>query len=691
MRNQIAMQQLKGVRGGVSARGHVMVAVTALALIGVSMSGGCRLFNKKNKPQVRARTVTPSVVRDVPDVLRGTIGAEASISGVQPLLVSGIGFVVGLNGTGGLPMPEEYAATIEREMSLNGISIANDVDGPLKGRTPRQLISDTNTAVVIVQGAVPPGAREGSSFDVFVRAVNATSLEGGKLWTTELRPGPPSNFGGPQTLRIGEAKGPIFINPFANPGDEFSTVTRDVGRILDGGIVTEDMQVEILLDNPSHDRARRIASAINSRFPERPGDGEPAARGKNDTRIRVTIPRRYQDRPDEFLALIEHLQIDRSYPEVHARRYAGEMRNQPYLANDLGWCLEALGERAKPFVRELYDFPEAAPRLAALRAGVGLDDPRAAPYLIELAESGPSILRLDAIELLARLDAGPRIDESLKGLMASKELTIRVAAYEALVDRAIRDQKRRLLAMVEGETGPGGVHLTRSGLDALAQMSLPQGTIQGVSRELVAGKFFLDRAPYGDPMLYVTQQGEPRIVLFGDVVEMQRPLLVSAWGNRLMLASDSESDPIRLYYRDLRSGRVVTQQVDGRLDKLLELMAHDQTADDPRPGLGLSYAECVGALHQLFEDKAVAATFTTERNKLIADLIRSTKQEEITLRPERAGEEAELVVFDSPRVSDGDKPRTTARREGLLVPLTPPPAEEEKKDAKDGSGGAGGE
>ncbi len=680
------MQRL-GVSGGVSSRGRVVAVALVGALVATSVLSGCRAWRNRNKPAPRPRAVTPTVVRDVPDVLRGTIGAEASLSGVQPTLVSGIGFVVGLNGTGGLPMPEEYAATIEREMSLNGISLTNDIDGPLKGKSPRQLVSDPNTAVVIVQGAVPPGARAGTSFDVVVRAVNATSLEGGKLWTTELRPGPPSVFGGAKTLRIGESKGPIFLNPFSIPGDEFSSVTRDVGRILDGGIVTEDLLVEILLDNPSHDRARRIASAINSRFPQRPGDSEPVARGKDDTRIRITIPRRFHDRPDEFLALVEHLQIDRSYPEVHARRYAAEMRNQPYLANDLGWCLEALGERAKPFVRELYDFPEAAPRLAALRAGVGLGDPRTAAYLSELATSGPEILRLDAIRLLSRLDAGPRVDQTLKNLMAENEFTVRVAAYEALVDRAVRSQKRRLLAMVEGETGPGGVHLTRAGLDAIAQMSLPQGTIEGVSRELVAGKFFLDRAPVGEPMVYVTQQGEPRIVLFGQGVRLERPLVVSAWNNRLMLASDGETDPIRLYFRDLRTGRVVTQEVDPSIEKLLALMAHDQTADDPRPGLGLSYAECVGALHQLFEHNAVAAAFSTEQNRLIAELTRSAQQEEITVRPERPGEEAELIVFDSPRVSDGDRPRA-ARREGLLVPLTAPPTEE---GAEEPGGGPGGE
>lgn len=651
--------------------------VIALALCGVVFASACA---RNRKPPPRARAVAPAIDRDIPGSLRGTIGSESTVRGVAPMLVSGIGFVVGLDGTGGLPMPEEYAATIEREMGLQGIGRANDFEGtPLQGKSPRQLINDPNTAVVIVQAAIPPGARTGTSFDVYIRAVNATSLEGGRLWTTKLRPGAPTAFGSDTTLVAADAKGPIFINPFADPGSTTDSVSRDIGRILDGGVVSEDLVIELLLDNPSHERARRITSAINSRFPERTGDQGAIARGRNDQIVQVRVPRRFEERPGEFLQLVQHLQIDRTYPELYARRYAQTMQSQPYLANDMGWCLEAIGQQAKPFLRDLYEHPEAAPRLAALRAGVGLGDARAAPFLKEIAVSGPDTLRAEAIELLSRLDAGPSVDETLKGLLASNELTIRIAAYEALVSRAVSAQRRRLMQMVDGQTGPGGFQLTRTNLDAMARMSLPRGTIQGVSRELVAGKFFLDRVPGGDPLVYVTQQGEPRIVLFGSRINLTKPSLVTAWENRLMLSADSQSDPIRMYYRDRRSGRVIVQEAEEELDQLIRMFARDQSPSDPRTGLGLTYAETVGALYNMYNDGGYDAAFSTERDRLLADLIRSSKAEEITVRPATPGGEERLVVFDSPRLqTPSEQQRSAPKRNGLLVPLTPPPSEDDE-------------
>src|SRR5690606_8363589 len=117
--------------------------------------------------------------------LRGTIGAECSVNGIQPTLVSGLGFVVGLNGTGGLALDAAVAATMERELGLRGISRGgNGTSGTaIDGLSPRELLRDPNTAVVTVFAAIPPGAPKGATFDVYVRALNATSLEGGTLWT----------------------------------------------------------------------------------------------------------------------------------------------------------------------------------------------------------------------------------------------------------------------------------------------------------------------------------------------------------------------------------------------------------------------------------------------------------------------------------------------------------------------------
>jgi len=153
---------------------------------------------------------------DAPDALRGTLLTQVTFNGVEPSLVGGIGFVVGLAGTGGEPLDERVAATLERQMGLMGVGETGAWEGtPLEGVSPRQLLSDPNTAAVVVTAAIPPGAPEGREFDVFVRALNASSLEGGRLWTTELRIGPPRTFGETTRRLIGEAKGDIFINPFA--------------------------------------------------------------------------------------------------------------------------------------------------------------------------------------------------------------------------------------------------------------------------------------------------------------------------------------------------------------------------------------------------------------------------------------------------------------------------------------------
>jgi len=95
-------------------------SVPVLALLAsLSLLGACSASEPKPKP--KARTVAP-VVRDVPTALRGTIGSECSVNGIQPVLVSGLGFVVGLNGTGGMALDASVSATMERELGLRGIS-----------------------------------------------------------------------------------------------------------------------------------------------------------------------------------------------------------------------------------------------------------------------------------------------------------------------------------------------------------------------------------------------------------------------------------------------------------------------------------------------------------------------------------------------------------------------------------------
>jgi hypothetical protein len=72
-------------------------------------------------------------------------------------------------------------------------------------------------------------------------------------------------------------------------------------------------------------------------------------------------------------------------------------------------------------------------------------------------------------------------------------------------------------------------------------MNLPAGTIQSVSRVPMYGKFLLDRVPVGDPLIYVTQQGARGSCCSASGSKIEKPSFVSAWSDRLMLVSESET------------------------------------------------------------------------------------------------------------------------------------------------------
>lgn len=655
----------------------------ALCVVALSLAPGCSGGSPEKKRAVRA----PVAPRDIPSALRGIIASQATITGLEPTRISGLGFVVGVNGTGGGTLNDRVMFHMERELGLKGVGSGAFDGTPFEGMSPRRILQSKETAVVVVEALVPPGAPEGARFDVFVTALNSTSLEGGRLYTTELRVGPAMAFGGPQTTKVAEAHGNIFINPFAEPGETDSVVTRTSGRILNGGVVTDSRKVRILLDNPSHSRVRQIVSAINSRFPERPGDAGPIARGRNDREIEVDVPKAYLDNSGEFVQVLAHVQVDQSMPQVYAKRYVDALRAEPYLADDLAWSLHALGEPALPFLRELYDDPELLPRLAALRTGARLGDARVAPHLIELAESGADATRTDAIELLGRVDAGPKVDQALKELLSERSMPIRVAAYGALAKRAERSQFRSLVQYEQYRDAPIGMRPSAVELKREAAASLPAGTIFAVSRVPMYNKFFLDRVPAGDPMIYVTQQGIPRIVLFGESLDISAPAFVDAWSDRLMVVSDSESEDPRLMYRAV-PGRAVRLDVaqysptyqttlDRSVPDLIDFLSREWTPEQPMVGLGLTYSETVGALHEMYKAGAINAAFATERDKLLADLLASIKGQEVEVRPETPSDKAELVVFDKPELTP-QKP-TGERPAGLLEPIEPKTTDKKKK------------
>ena len=608
----------------------LLLPIAALALSGC---GGPVKEAKRVDPP-------PSVVRDVPQPLRGTIGAEASFRGIDATLVSGLGIVVGLNGTGGADnLDQTVQATMEREAARNGIgrgAVSANIPG-FESMTPSEFIRSKNVAVVIVEARVAPGSPDGSPFDVFVRTLpgsSVTSLEGGQLWTTDLRIGPAAVFGAIKTRRIAQASGPIFINPFSSSSLNASgelQVTRTTGRILAGGKVTDPLQIEMVLDNDSFARARSIVQAINSRFPRSSGDDGAIARGRGNgagtagyQSVALRVPSSYRERGDEFLQLVRHMRVDSAAPEEFSRQYTESLKSVPALADDLSWCLQAMGKSSIPFVQGLYDYPELAPRLAALRTGARLGDNRSAGPLIELARKGMPSVRVDAIRLLGDLPSNASVNLALKDIVSDPNLEIRIAAYEALRKRS--DALILSIPIEDGGAGAGG-----------------------------RPKFTLDLVPSTDPLIYITQQGDPRIVLFGGVdphwtpsarandyrgIRIQKPMLVSCWDDRFMMTAESPTDDLRVLYRDPRSNQSTQSKPPEDLANFIEYLAHKPTPEDPKPGLAMSYSQVVGVVYALAraEDRgsvaAVNATFATEEDRLRAEIYEAAQVTALADRPE---------------------------------------------------------
>jgi hypothetical protein len=678
-------------------------AIAAVHLsLGLALVAGA-LTGCAGKSQTKPRAVAPAVVRDTPSVLRGTVGSEASLQHAEPVLVSGYGLVVGLNGTGGGDLDERIAGTMERQLGLMQASKGSDLFGgtPMEGLSPRQILRLRDVAVVVVYSAVIPGAPKGATFDVYVRSASNSpevSLEGGTLWTTELQVGRPGTVGGFQTRRLASAYGPIFVNPFADPSTR-AEVTRRDGRILAGGIIVNPVDLQLVLDNESYSRSRQMTDAINRRFTPGAGDAV-VARGRNARVIDVTVPDAYREHSNEFIQLLLHTQVDPSQPQEYARKYVEGLKTQPFLGDELSWCLQALPQKmALPFLRDMYDWPEQVPRLAAVRAGAGLGDPLTVPALKEMAKTGPMPVRADAIHLLGTLSAGPSVDTALVEQLHSHDLMVRVAAYEALVQRAEAIQRRRWMAQQASVPVATRVAWTDNSTDPRRTFELGGDTIQGIRRRAVAGRFVIDQVPAGDPLIYVSQQGLPKIVLFGDALEIKRPIMVSAWGGkgseapeaseaggphlpRLMLVAETPTDTPRLLYRypdrlddngDVIPGKTVTSKVEPDLVSLIEYLAHSPSPDDPKPGLGLTYSEVVGALSVLQQKGAIDGQFAIEDDLLRARLLESTNPAAVEERPDTP-EEAKQVRVYNPVLDHPDKAPQAQEKPSLVVPLEQPAA-----------------
>ncbi len=588
------------------AASYIVARLLVFAAIG-GLAPGCDSIEKAT-PRPRAARASGFEL-NVPRIMQGTIRSESILLGYNSVIVRGYGLVVGLQGTGSREMPPAVRAHMLGEMARRGVGQESAGFGHMK---PEAMLDSLDTAVVIVEGVIPPGAvaretrrgvrLDGTRFDVRVYAdprTGTTSLEGGQLWTAELRPVVGGevlpSVGSRQPAALATARGPIFVNPFAEAGGGATVgINHTIGRIMNGGVAVRDMPLKLRLASPSHARAEVIQGAINSRFPREPGQRDQTARGESGELIRVNVPLSYRDETEAFVELLRHTTIRQAGAEAVALGVKSVLLNDPSVANAAAWRWEALGVRALPTIQDLYDYPEELPRLAALTAGSRLGDPLVTPALIAMTESDLPEARRKAVELLADLPMDPRIDESLRGLLSDPEIDVRLAAYESAIQRA----------------------------DPF------------ISRFSVDGNFVLDVVDSDVPLIYITQIGQPRVALFGRDVMLRRPTLVDAWSGRLLLKASPGDESVEVYYRPEDGGERRIETADVRLSEFIRFLGHQPTVDRPEPGLGLSYGETVGALYQMWQQESLALDFKSQQDRVLAAILSQQATLTRTDRPE---------------------------------------------------------
>jgi len=246
----------------------------------------------------------------------------ARLQGQGETTIWGLGFVMGLPGTGDpantLPLARQLARLLER-----GGSPVPNIEELFKGR---------NVAMVMVTCSIPrTGARRGDKLDVYVRSWhNAESLEGGSLFITPLQ-GPLPGQG-----VYAFAEGPVIFEGESLTG----------GRVLRGATVSADITMDViagdgsvtLIVEPGYagwPTAKLIAGAINS---DRQGLDETIgeiARAVDERTVRVSIPPAELPDPGNFIASILEIRLDPSLLSLPARVVVNERKGTIVVSGDV--------------------------------------------------------------------------------------------------------------------------------------------------------------------------------------------------------------------------------------------------------------------------------------------------------------------------------------------------------------------
>ncbi len=222
----------------------------------------------------------------------------ASFDGARDNQLVGYGLIVGLNGSGDSDQTKFPVQSLVNILERMGVTVN------------RNDIKVKNVAAVMVTATLPPFAKQGTKLDVLVSSLgDAKTIAGGTLIMTPLK--------GADNHVYAVAQGSVLTNSFAF-GGQGATASKNhptAGRITGGALVERELPsvlagrtaLRLNLAQSDFTTASRITKAINDRF-------SGAADSSDGGSVTVQIPQEYLQRPVEFIAQLENLEVTQDQP-----------------------------------------------------------------------------------------------------------------------------------------------------------------------------------------------------------------------------------------------------------------------------------------------------------------------------------------------------------------------------------------
>jgi flagellar basal body P-ring protein FlgI len=570
---------------------------TASLAAAVAVGPGCTEAAPKTKP-----TYASLPKRDVPAFMADSVYQYTDMTGTEPFPISGYGLVANLRGTGGCRAPTAVRDYMIKELARHHFGSLDT-----GWETPDKILDSKDFSIVRVEGYLPPGARAGSDwstwFDVRLAALpesDATSLAHGDLYECDLKVGGanPLDPGNGMVSVKAQATGAVFVNPTYVADTDTDTDTpaarasRRTGYVLAGARVMEDRPLILRLRAPEQRMARAIERRIIERFQDVVDDdlqahGNTAAKkvanAQDEATIYVYVPRCYADHWDHFAGIVKHLYVqgdDPAFAALRARQLADAAVLPDAKLLDISYAWEGLGKPALFALTPLMTDPRADVRFAAARAAAFIGDPAAVPVLADIATTVGDPFRVNAVETLGELPATPRINAAYQLLCRNGDPSI--------YTRWVKDGDKEIFALdiVRGGHAYGG------------------------------------HAGSGRPLVYATQQGVPRVAVFGTDTAIDLPMIFSTLeDNRLMISTSPEGDALTVSYRSPYRKDLVGFTCGPDLPELVAHLGGDGDTSDSASKLHLGYSDVVAVLQALVDGRKVSGTSGLGGERLAASFV----------------------------------------------------------------------